>query len=71
MTEKKYKIKNMTPQISYSYTHPKQNKTQAVRHHTHSKQTTTDDKSLYTLKTKPTGVNYHAKSKQSTIESMF
>lgn len=71
MTEKKYKIKNMTPQILYSYTPKTKQNTGGTTPHTHSKQTTTDDISLYTLKTKPTGVNYHAKSKQSTIESMF
>lgn len=63
MTEKKYKIKNRIPQILYSYTSSKQKNPQAVRPHTLSKQTTTDDTSLYTLKTKPTGVNPECKIK--------
>lgn len=63
VTEKKYKIKNRIPQILYSYTSSKQKNPQAVRPHTLSKQTTTDDTSLYTLKTKPTGVNPECKIK--------
>lgn len=60
VTEKKYKIKNRIPQILYSYTSSKQKNPQAVRPHTLSKQTTS---SLYTLKTKPTGVNPECKIK--------